>query len=71
MYELEGGCPSTSWTLPKDFLYMLGTNSSKLKYVDNNLAKKIFIRTRYELFRDQGAHFTRDITVGRPCVVSH
>ena len=24
-----------------------------------------------ESFRDQGAHFTRDIIVGCPCVVSH
>jgi hypothetical protein len=39
---------------PKDFLYdlnylqwWLGTNSSKLKYDDNNSAKKIFIQTIY------------------------
>ncbi len=25
----------------------------------------------YESFRDQSAYFTRDIIVGRPCVVSH
>ena len=28
-------------------------------------------RLDYESFRDQGAHFTRDIIVGCPCVVSY
>ncbi len=29
------------------------------------------IYSKWESFRDQGAHFTRDIIVGCPCVVSH